>query len=66
MTRFGRYTHCDVCGATIYEGEFVRVVEGENQCEQCYIETVKDYLFSEYIPNHIRELLIKAEEEMEE
>ena len=66
MTRYGRYTHCDVCGATIYEGEFVRVVDGENQCEQCYIATVEDYLFSEYIPNHIKELLIKAAKEMEE
>lgn len=66
MTRYGRYTHCDICGATIYEGEFVKVVDGENQCEQCYQQTVKEYLYSEYIPTHLRELLIKAEAEMEE
>lgn len=66
MTRYGRYTHCDICGETLYEGEFVKVVDGENQCEQCYKQTVKDYLYSEYIPNHIQELLEKAEEELEE
>ena len=66
MTRYGRFTHCDICGATIYEGEFVKVVDGENQCEQCYQQTVKDYLYSEYIPAHLKELLIKAEAEMEE
>ena len=44
----------------------MKVVDGENQCEQCYQQTVKDYLYSEYIPNHIQELLSKAQDELEE
>ena len=66
MTRYGRYTHCDQCGATLYEGDFIKVHDGSTYCEDCWKMEVGRYLFDEYIPNHLNELLIDAADELEE
>ena len=65
MTRYGRYTHCDQCGATVYEGDFIKNHEGENYCEECWREFLKDELFGSYIPDHMTELLEAVQEELE-
>lgn len=67
MTRYGRrFTHCDECGRTMYEYiDDVTVYEGQTLCKECFTEIVKDYLYDQYIPNHLEELLEKASEEMQ-
>lgn len=65
MTKYGRYIHCEVCGWPIYEGDFYKTYDGEVHCENCWKEVLKKYLFDEYIPAHMDELLQEVQEEIE-
>ena len=65
MSRRRQYTHCDECGRTMYEyDDDVTVYEGQTLCKECFTEILKAYLYDEYIPNHLEELLEKAKEEI--
>lgn len=65
MSRRRQYTHCDECGRTMYEyDDDVTVYEGQTLCKECFTEILKTYLYDEYIPNHLEELLEKAKEEI--
>ena len=28
-------THCDICGAPIYEGDYLTDIQGEKWCDEC-------------------------------
>lgn len=65
MTRYGRYAHCDQCGETVYEGDYIKSYGGQNYCEECWREFLKAELFGSYIPDHMTELLEAVQEELE-
>lgn len=64
MTRYGRYIHCEVCDSPIYEGDFFKVHDGLTHCEDCWRDVLKRYLYDEYIPDHMDELLQKCNDEI--